>query len=50
MRTMGVEFSYWPFLLRNNEIGTGKKRSAKAKHADHVFVAATNIHPELLRH
>jgi len=34
MRTMGVEFSYWPFLLRNNEIGTGKKRSANAKHAD----------------
>src|SRR6478672_11127712 len=34
MRTMGVEFSYWPFLLRNNKIGTGKKRSANAKHAD----------------
>jgi hypothetical protein len=50
MRTMGVEFSYWPFLLRNNEIGTGKKRSANAKHADRAFVAATNINPELLRH
>jgi hypothetical protein len=50
MRTMGVEFSYWPFLLRYNEIGSGKKWSAKAKHADHVFVASTNINPELLRH
>jgi hypothetical protein len=29
MRTIDVEFSYWPFLLRNNEIGTGKKGRAK---------------------
>lgn len=45
-----VEFSYWPFLLRNNEIETGKKGSGKAKYADHAFVTTTNINPELLRH
>jgi len=50
MRMVDVGFSYWPFLLRINEIGTGKKGSGKAKYADHAFVAATNINPELLRH
>jgi hypothetical protein len=50
MRMIDVEISYWPFLLHNNEIGSGKKGSGKAKYADHAFVAATNINPELLRH
>jgi hypothetical protein len=50
MRMIDVEFSYWPFLLRNNEIETGEKGSDKAKHADQVSVATTNINPELLRH